>query len=143
MCAQSCFNTVDRILLRLTVPKGHHRFSCCQRPVNVALHSGSSRLTVDDAHWTPPPFQVATGSESSGDGLGVLEDDRCIEQGSSSNATSHELVFACSPPPPRAQISHTILTQAARCAIRVVARCELGLLPVIKTAQTGARVYWH
>ena len=31
----------------------------------------------------------------------------------------HELVFACSPPPPpRLQISHTILTQADCCAVR-------------------------
>ena len=37
------------------------------------------------------------------------------------------------PPPPRPQISHTILTQADWCATRAVARCEQGLLPVIKT----------
>ena len=34
----------------------------------------------------------------------------------------HELVFACNPPPPpRSQISHIILSQAERCAIRAVA----------------------
>ena len=51
----------------------------------------------------------------------------------------HELVFACSPPP-RHQISHTILTQADWCAIRAAARCELGLFPVVKTVETGVRV---
>ena len=41
------------------------------------------------------------------------------------------------------QLSHTILTQADWCAIRAVARCELRLLPVIKTVESGTRVFWH
>ena len=53
-------------------------------------------------------------------------------------------VFAGSPPsPPRSQISHAILTEADWCAIRAVARCELGHLPVIKTTEAGARVTCH
>ena len=48
------------------------------------------------------------------------------------------LVFACSPhPPPRTQVSHTILTQADWCAVRAVAPHELGLLPVIKTVESA------
>ena len=58
----------------------------------------------------------------------------------------HELVLACSPrPSPRPQIKYTTLSQADWCAIRAVARCELGLLPVLQilhTAGTGARVFW-
>ena len=53
----------------------------------------------------------------------------------------HELVFACSPLPPRS--SHTILTQADWCSIRAVARGELDLLPVIQTVATGCRVFSH
>ena len=41
------------------------------------------------------------------------------------------------------QIIHTILTQANRCAVRAVARCEQGLLPVITTVDSGSRVFWH
>ena len=140
MCAQSCFDTVHTT--------GYHHFSRCWRPVSMALRSGSSLLTVDDAHWTRPRFfKVATGSESSGDGFGVLEDERCIDTGkrSSSNATS---CTSCFSPAARlrrraSQISHTILTQAEWCAIRAVTRLELELLTAIKTAETGARVYWH
>ena len=63
---------------------------------------------MDDAHWTPLRFfKVATGSESSGDEFGVLEDDRCIDTGVFQQSyKAHELVLACSPPPPlRPQIS--------------------------------------
>ena len=44
--------------------------------------------------------------------FGILEDDRCIDTGIFQRRyLVHELVFACSPPPPpRFQISHTILT---------------------------------
>ena len=56
-------------------------------------------------------------------------------QESSSGHPVHELILA--PPPPRPQISHSILTQAEGCAIHAVARCELGLLAL------GARVYWQ
>ena len=42
-------------------------------------------------------------------------------------------VFLCSPlPPPRSRASHTVLTQADWCSTRAVARCELGLLRVIR-----------
>ena len=104
----------------------------------MAPRSGSSLLTVDDAHWTPLRFlKVTTGSESSGDEFGVLEDDRCIDtRVFQQRQFVHELVFACSPPPsPRSQISHALLTRAEWCAIHTVARCELGLLPVIKTTE--------
>ena len=88
-------------LLWLTVPKGHHRFSRCWRPVSMALSSSSSLLTVDDAHWTPPQFfKVATGMESSGSEFGVLEDDRCIDTGVfQQRYLVHEFVSACSLPP--------------------------------------------
>ena len=79
-------------------------------------------------------FKAATEGESSGDEFGILEDDRCIGAGVFQRRyLVHELVFACPPPPPRLQTSHTILTQADFCAVRAVARCE----------QSGCRVFWH
>ena len=68
------------------------------------------------------------------DEFGILVDDRCIDTGAfQPRYLVHELVFACSPPPPpRPRVSHTILTQADWCSTRAVARCELGLLPVIQ-----------
>ena len=104
----------------------------------MALRSGLSLLAVDN---------VATGSESSGDEFGILEDDRCIDTGVFQRRyLVHELIFDCSPPPPpRSQISHTILTQAEWCATRAVARWELGLLLVIRTTAAGGGtwVYKH
>ena len=93
--------TLDRTLLRLTVPQGHHRFFRCQRPVSMAPRSGSPLLTVDDAHWTQPRFpKVTTGSGSSGDEFGVLEDDQCTDTDVfQQRYLVHELVFACSPFP--------------------------------------------
>ena len=44
-------------------------------------------------------------------------------------------------PAPAAAPSDQPLTQADWCAVRAVARCELGLLPVITTAETGSRVF--
>ena len=41
------------------------------------------------------------------------------------------------------QISHTILTQADWCAVRAVACCEQGLLPVVTAVESGSRVFWH
>ena len=60
------------------------------------LYARSSPLMVDDAHWTPPRFfKAATWSESSGDELGILEDDRCIDTGVFQRRyLVHELVFA-------------------------------------------------
>ena len=78
--------------------------------------------------WTPARFfKVATGRESSGDEFGTLEDDRCIDTGVFQHRYFlHELVFACSQPPPH----------------QTVARCELGLFPVVNTMESGARVIW-
>ena len=85
-------------------------------------------------------FKGVTEGESSGDEFGILEDDRCIDTGVFQRRyLVHELVFACS----HLQTSHTILTQADWCAVLAVARCEQGLLPVITTAESGSRVFWH
>ena len=67
-----------------------------------------------------------------GDEFGIMEDDRCIDIGIFQRRyLVHELVFACSPPPPpRLQTSHTLVTQADWCADRAVAHCEQGLFPV-------------
>ena len=73
------------------------------------LCSSSPLRTADCANWTPLRFfNVATGSESSGDEFGVLEDDRRIDTGVfQQRHLVHELVLACSPPPPpRPQISY-------------------------------------
>ena len=94
---------------------------------------------------SPRFFKAATKGESSGDEFGILEDDRCIDtRVIQRRYLAHELVFACSPPPPpRLQTSHTILTHADWCAVQAVARCEVGLLPVIKTVESGTRVFWN
>ena len=93
---------------------------------------------MDEARRTPPRFfKAATESES----LGRRTSDTGIIQ---PRYLVHELVFACSPrPPPRFQISDTILTQADWCAVRAVARCEQGFLSVITTVGSGSRVFWH
>ena len=45
--------------------------------------------------------KAATEGESSGDEFGILEDDRCFDTGVFQRRhLVHELVFACSPPPP-------------------------------------------
>ena len=109
-----------------TVPGGLGALSA-----SMALRSSSSSLMVDEARRTPPRFlKAATESESSRVEFGILENDRCIDTGVFQRR--YLLVFACSPPPPpRLQIRHTFLTQADWCAVRAVARCELGLFPVI------------
>ena len=58
-------------------------------------------------------YKEATGPESSEDEFGILVDDRCIDTGVfQPRYLVHELVFACSPPPPpRPGVSHTILTR--------------------------------
>ena len=85
-------------------------------------------------------FKKAAGAESSGDEF----DERCIDTGVfQERYLLHELVFAWSQPLPRQpQISCTILTEADWCAVRTVARCEAGLLPVVGTVGAGARVIW-
>ena len=85
----------------------------------------------------------AAGPESSGNEFGFLEDDRWIDTGVfQQRYLLHELVFARSQPPPQQpQISYSILSQADWCAVQKVARCELGLLPVVNTVNAGARVF--
>ena len=91
-----------------------------------------------DATDVPTSGHVSRCSGSacvlSEDEFGILVDDRCIDTGAfQPRYLVHELVFACSLPPlPRPRVSHTILTQADWCSTRAVARCELGLLPVIQ-----------
>ena len=49
------------------------------RPLSMVLRSSSLHLMVDEARRTPPQFfKVATGSGSSGEEFGILEDDRCF-----------------------------------------------------------------
>ena len=137
-----CWTSVIRHRVRPKLLRHWTEPSCdsqCPRVITVSLVAGGRQRT-------PLRFvKVATGSESSGDEFGVLEDDRCVDTGVfQQRYLVHKLVFACSPPPPpRSQISLSVLAQAEWCAIRAVARCELGLHPIIKTAETGARVYWH
>ena len=80
VCAQSCFDTVDRTLLRLAVPNGHHRFSRC-RPVS----SGAAlRLVTPDsgrrARDTTPVLPSCDRVGKLRDEFGVSEDDRCVEK---------------------------------------------------------------
>ena len=44
---------------------------------------------------------------------------------------------------PGRRVSHTTLTGADWCSDRAVARCEMGLFPVIQTVTTVFRVFWH
>ena len=116
----------------------------CSRIHTVCLprhsqHGGVVR-SKDCANWTPARlFKQATGLESFGDKCGTLEDDRCIDTGVfPKRCLLHELVFACSQAPPQQpQISYNILAQADWCAVRTVARCELGLLPVVNALEAG------
>ena len=111
----------------------------------ASQHDATLRLVTLDQRTTRIGRRPGSSKETN------LESWRTTDastQESSNNATSFTSWwgFACSPPPPpRPQISHTILTQAEWCAIRAVARSELGPLSPrdIKTAETGARVYWH
>ena len=84
------------------------------------------------------------GSESSGDEFGILEDDRGIDTGVfQQRYFLHELPLACSPhPPPRRQISCTILSEADWRTTWAVARCGLGLVPVVQTAESEPRLNW-
>ena len=74
----------------------------------------------------------------------MLEDDRCIDTSVfQQRYFLHELVFACSQHPPQhPRGCYTILTQADRCAVQKVARCELDLSPVVNSMETGACVIW-
>ena len=93
--------------------------------------SDSQSSSADCADGTPARFfKQATGPEISLVEFGILEDDRCIDTGVFQQCyLLHELVFACSSPPPQQpQISCTILST------------ELGLLPVVNTGNGGTRV---
>ena len=136
----------DRTLSLPAMLLNGYNFSWCSRPLSGCPCLGASTSQMDQADSPPARFyKEATGPESSEDALGMLVDDRCIDAGVFQPCFFvHELVFACSPPPPlpRSRVSHTILTEADWCSTRAVARCEMGLLPVIQTVATGFRVFW-
>ena len=135
MCARKLVRVDGQFRIACTYRTSVHRES-----PSMALWSNSQSPSTDCADWTPAQFfKQATGPESSGDECGILEDDRCIDTGVSQQPyLLHELVFACSQPPPQQpQISYTFLTQADWCAVRTVARCELGLLLVVNTVGNG------
>ena len=147
---QPCAPKVDPSLWTLQTTKTLLRFSVLKRPrrprpLSAMLCWSSPLSTVACADWTPLRFfKVATGSESSGDELESRRTTDASTQESSNIATSctNWCLDAVNPPPPRPQISYTILTQVDWCAVRAAARCELGLLPVLHTAETGVRVFW-
>ena len=89
MCTPSGPGNVDRTLMQPTVLK-FYSFCRCRRP-----------LSMVDAHRTLPRFfKVATGSESSGDEPGILEDDRYINTGVfQRHDFLHELGFRLQPAP--------------------------------------------
>ena len=116
----------------------------CRRPLSMALRPIS--VTPDGGRRAQNNAPVLQSSDrvgkDSGDELGSWRTTDASTQESSSAATSCTSWFspAARPPPSRSQISHAFLSQADWCAIPAVARRELGLLPVIKTLETGARV---
>ena len=130
VCARSRFRTDDSECNHFLWPR------VLQSPYRASVRHGTHRMVVwsdspssstDCTDWPPARnFKQATGPESSGDEFGIFEDDRCFGTGVfQQRYFLHELVFACSQPPPQQpQISYTI---------RTVARCELGLLPVVST----------
>ena len=105
----------------------------------VLAPSQHGRSTQD----TAPVLQSSDKVGNLGDEFGILEDGRCTDaEVFQRRYLVHELVFACSPlPPPRLQVSHTILTRADWCAVRAVARCEMGLLPVITSVEAGSECF--
>ena len=121
-------------LLWLTVPKGHHRFFRCWRPVSVApsirlVALDSGRRALDTA-WSSS--KLRQGSESSGERIWSLGGRSMYRHRALPATLPRARVcfrLAARPRAPRLQMSHTILTQAEWCAIRAVARCELGLPP--------------
>ena len=76
--------------------------------------------------------------------LGQWRTSAASTQESSNKVTSctNWFLLAVNPLPQQPQISGIILTQADWRAVRAAARCELGLLLVLHTAETGARVFW-
>ena len=102
------FGSVDRTLTQPAVLKDGYSLCRCRRPLSVSPDGGRR------AQDTAPALQSSFKVGKLGDEFGILEDDRCIHTGVFQRRyLVHELVFACSPPPPpRPQISHTILAQA-------------------------------
>ena len=85
--------------------------------------------------------KVAVGMETSDDEFGLLNDERCIDEGVFQNLYPlHELMFACSDILPRPHVSFILLTQSEWCALRTLARCEFALLPIVGAIGAGARV---
>ena len=109
---------------------GAHPQAAAMETEPHATHCAQGRVQSQNA-WASSPQDTAPvvqGSDSSRDECAILVDDRCVDNGIFQRRyLVHELVFACSPPPPRSQTSHTILTQADWCALRAVARCGKGL----------------
>ena len=66
-------------------------------------------------------------------------DEQCIDAGSLPAPLSCARAGVRVQPSPAAAPSD----EPDWCAVRAVARCEQGLLPVFTTAETGSRVFWH
>ena len=127
VCAQRCFVSVDipenRTLLRSRVLKRPRRLRLHQRDAVLwlaTLHSGLRRLGA------APMVQHCDRSELKGTHLGVFQQRYLV----------HQLILAT---PAAAPTDQPILSQADWCAVRAVARCELGLVPVFYTGE-GVRV---
>ena len=148
VCAHSCLITTDssasNSFLWLSVLRGLHCLSCRRSSPRTAAWADSPSSSARRAGAGPNSSTQATGLESSDDEYGILEDERCIDTGVfQQRCFLHELVFACSQlPPQQPRISCTLLTQADWCAVRKVARCELGLHAVVDTVEKGACVIW-
>ena len=99
----------------------------------------SASPSMDEACKMPLRFlKAATEGESSGDESGIL-DEQCIDAGSLPAPLSCARAGVRVQPSPAAARSD----EPDWCAVRVVARCEQGLLPVFTTAETGSRVFRH
>ena len=88
---RSCFATADN--------------SECKTILTLKIHTclPRSQRPADCADRAPARFfNMTTGQESSEDGFGIWEDDRCIDaRVFQQRHLLHELVFACSEPPPQ------------------------------------------
>ena len=106
----------------------------------MAWRSGLSLPAVDD--WTPPrSLKVATGSESSGDEFGILEDGRCVDTGVfQQRCLVHELGFRLT-----AALADQLHSPDSS---RVVCHSRSGPVPTgSPPSSSGPRgwnpVYWH
>ena len=130
-----------------------------QRAPLLALRTQSSSLLVAPPAWRngqpqhldPPPGQRGGQLDSSKRLLARKAPATSLEfwrtndawtQVSFKNATSCTTWSAPAALPRQPQTSFTILTQADWCAVRTVARCEAGFLPVAGTVEAGARLIW-